>query len=248
MRFAIPMLLALTACSDPPASPRDPTPEASLGPAAPANDDLGDPLLATARRAITRGELADPTRAQLASSADPRHVRAAALLAALDNERPAPRRPAPEPDAPPRATVAIPVTAPPADAPAHDSSAPESAASPAGSRPAEPRPAAPRRTATLEKLSLRGSGGKSTLSIDAGQGMVVGVAAQPGAGLVRLVIKDVRASAAVLAARPKAAGARVVDVDAGPSSVRITLSLDDGWHVVTTRRTATGAKVELAQS
>lgn len=235
MRFGVCLVLLLAACRDDAAmvvhveQPAAPTIEAPVS---------GDPLLASARVEVSRGLLGASARARIDASDAPLHARAKVLLAALDVGRPVVPPPPPDPSPP---ATAIAVAAPPQVAEvAVPVRAIESAAAPA---PLESRkPVA----TTLEKLSLRGSSSKATLAIDAGRGMVVGVAAQPGAGLVRLVIKDVRASAAVLAARPRAGGARVVDVDAGPSSVRITLALDEGWRVVTTKRTAKGASIELA--
>lgn len=92
---------------------------------------------------------------------------------------------------------------------------------------------------------MRASSHGATLTIDATAGVLVGVASQPEAGLVRLVLDDVRATAKVLSSRPGLRGAHVRSIDAGSSGVRITLVLDPGWRLGKTRRTASGAKVEL---
>ncbi|HWB74804.1 MAG TPA: hypothetical protein VG755_07605, partial [Nannocystaceae bacterium] len=133
---------------------------------------------------------------------------------------------------PPAPDAALPVaeasTAPPARAPA-----------------SVPAPAPARALATLERVSMQRTKGGATLSIQADAGVLVGVASQPEAGIVRLVLDDVRAIPKVLSSRPGVTGARVRSIDAGEGGVRITLALEPGWRFAKVRRTATGAKVEL---
>jgi hypothetical protein len=75
--------------------------------------------------------------------------------------------------------------------------------------------------------------------------VLVGVANQPAAGIVRLVLDDVRAAPKVLSSRPGVAGARVREVATSGGGVRITLALEPGWRFGGVRRTGKGAKVEL---
>ncbi|MBX7083108.1 MAG: hypothetical protein K1X88_28130, partial [Nannocystaceae bacterium] len=97
----------------------------------------------------------------------------------------------------------------------------------------------------LHKLAVARQRGGASLSIAASRGVLVGVASQPEAGLVRLVLDDVVAAPAVLASRPGVAGVRVRDVVATRSSVRITLALEPGWSFAGLQRTGAGAKVRL---
>jgi hypothetical protein len=140
---------------------------------------------------------------------------------------------------------------------------PTLAAPPEGELPPIPEPApgtgsgtgtgtvaapAPRSTptfATLERVAIQSTSEGATLSIIADAGVLVGVASQPEAGILRLVLDDVRAAPKVLTSRPGIRGARVRSIDAGEGGVRITLALDPGWRFRRVRRTNNGAKVEL---
>ncbi len=187
----------------------------------------GDPLLASARASIDHGVLAAESRAAILDSTAPVHARARALLEALQPAPPAVLPSTPPPEAPPVA-VAPPTIVSPEKAPA-----------------AAPASSPPRAKPTLEKLSMKATSRGASLSITAGRGVLVGVANQPEAGVVRLVLDDVAAAAKVLGSRPSVTGARVRDVSAGPKSVRITLELDDGWRFGGVSRTSTGARVDL---
>jgi len=190
--------------------------------------EAGDPLLATARQAIDHGVLAAESRTAIMASNAPVHARARVLLAELVEAPPAVLPRTPPPTAPP-----VVGTSPP----------------PIVSPETEPKPATaplpPRAKPTLERLAMKATSRGASLSIHAGRGVLVGVANQPEAGVVRLVLDDVAAAAKVLASRPGVSGARVRDVSAGPKSVRITLELDDGWRFGGVSRTSTGARVDL---
>lgn len=220
----------MIACGDPIATPPAEQPAVVVDAGAGAAI-VGDPLLAQARRSIAHGELAAEPKAAILASDAPAHARARALLTAMD----AGRRPAATAELPPVPT-ASPTPAevtPPTVAPELSGGAP-------------PKPIPSKARPTVERLSMRATTSGASLTIHAGGGVLVGVANQPGAGVVRLVLDDVAAGAKVLGARPGVEGARVRSVDAGPRSVRITLELDPGWRFVGVRRTASGARVDLA--
>lgn len=203
---------------------------ATAAPIAPVDaGPVGDAVLAQARTSIDHGVLADASRTAILASSSPAHARARALLEVLV-------------DTPPAVipTVAAPTTAMP--------ESPPLAVPPAEATPPAVAPAStptPKAKPTLEKLAMKSTKRGASLSIHTGRGVLVGVANQPEAGVVRLVLEDVAAAAKVLGARPSVTGARVKDVSAGPKSVRITLQLDDGWRFGGVSRTGSGARVDL---
>jgi hypothetical protein len=227
---------------------RDATSDAAVADAvAPSPGDL---LLARARLSIEHGVLAPELEDRILASSAPEHARARRLLQAMhDGIAPAP----PDDDPLAAPTVASTTLSPALAAPPEGElpPIPEPAAAPAGAPApaAAPAPApAPRSTpafATLERVAIQSTSEGATLSITASAGVLVGVASQPEAGILRLVLDDVRAAPKVLSSRPGIRGARVRSIDAGEGGVRITLALDPGWRFRRVRRTATGAKVEL---
>lgn len=224
--------LLVAACGEP--TPSSPQPPATAAPIAPLDvGPVGDAVLAQARTSIDHGVLADASRTAILASSSPAHARARALLEVLV-------------DTPPAAipTVAVAPTAMPESPPL----AVPPAEPPAESTPPAVTPAStptPKSKPTLEKLAMKSTKRGASLSIHTGRGVLVGVANQPEAGVVRLVLEDVAAAAKVLGARPSVTGARVKDVSAGPKSVRITLQLDDGWRFGGVSRTGSGARVDL---
>ncbi len=204
----------------------------------------GDPLLGRARRSITRGELPAELREAITTSEQPAHARARRLLVAMAEPPPgqAPPAPATTPVVPRLATSDPPAEAGPPPTPVPP---PAAAAADAPAQPARPSSPAAAARPTIERVALAPARGGGVLTIQADAGVLVGVASQPSSSVVRLVLDGAAATPKVLSARPSIRGARVTAIDRGPTSVRITLALDDGWRFGGVRRTARGARVDL---
>lgn len=205
----------------------------------------GDLLLARARLSIEDGVLAPELAERILASTAPEHAHARRLLHAIEDGVTPTVAPDDDPLAAPllpsSTTIAAPTTPDVALAPDPAPAVRDAPTTPAAAPPPSPAPT----LATLERVSMQRSKGGATLSIQASAGVLVGVASQPEAGIVRLVLDDVRAVPKVLSSRPGVTGARVRSIDAGSGGVRITLALAPGWRFAKVRRTATGAKVEL---
>jgi hypothetical protein len=211
----------------------------------------GDLLLARARLSIENGVLAPELEQRILASTAPEHAHAQRLLQAMRDGVAEPAGDDADP-ADPLAVAPVPAVAPVAESPATPKlSAPVPGAAteptvvPSASRSGAAAPAAAKLSATLDRISMRATDRGATLSIHASSGVLVGVANQPGAGIVRLVLDDVRAVPSVLSSRPGAGGARVRDVAKSGGGVRITLALEPGWRFGGVHRTGKGATVEL---
>jgi hypothetical protein len=96
----------------------------------------------------------------------------------------------------------------------------------------------------VRRLDLRKTRSGATLTVHASSGVRVGVASQPGSGIVRLVV-EAGADAAALSARPRIEGARVTGVRKTGDSVFVTLALDPGWVLGGIDRFSGGARIKL---
>ncbi len=198
----------------------------------------GEGLLARARASLRNGEVDPALAASVATSVDPKHRRAAALLAAI--EAPAdvatpPSTAQEELDDAPK--IKLSTAPPPVEA------APTQPAVRGASAPAPPRPA-PAARVQLEHVGLAKTKQGASLSLRGSGGLVVGVASQPASGIVRLVV-EADASTAALRSRPRVEGARITGIRRTGKSVFVTLALDPGWSLRGIVRTRGGARVDL---
>jgi hypothetical protein len=218
--------------------------------AALAEVDAGDPLLAAARTAFAGGTLDPEVRAALLASEDPAHARARRILLAMERERaPAAAPPIdegpdddPSPLPAPRLRVATPPPEPivasgPLPQPPGPGTAPMGAPPPVVLPPPRPVP-------LLRSVGLQRTKAGAALTLTGSGGLVVGVANQPGSGMVHLVM-EASAVEGALRARPRVTGARVTGVRKTGRSVFVTLMLEPGWRLGRIERSASGAKVNL---
>jgi len=99
---------------------------------------------------------------------------------------------------------------------------------------------------TLHGLRFRPDRHGATLELQATGSLVVAVAHQPEAGVMRLVL-DAAAMPGVLSSRPRIAGARVTETKRVGRSVFVTLALDPGWSLGKVVKTRRGAQIRLAR-
>jgi hypothetical protein len=204
------------------------TPVPEDAPASVAAAPLGDPLLDRARGSLRQGRLDPDDEARILASDDPAHARARRLLQAMRDE-----------------PVSSPGVSPAAVAPGEVRSGVR-AETKAGETPSSavssPSPRAPKRLGAV-RLGSVPSG--VALHLEGSRDLVVGLASQPGAGLVRLILDGVTAEPAALRAPPTREGVRVTEIRRSATSVHVTLSLDPGWRLGAMRRSARGAVLEL---
>ncbi len=244
-RWAVLVAVGLLGCGEPQVA--DDALAAPSGPAAPT----GDPLLLRAQSSFENGHIAPEIEAELLASPDPAHQRARRILETMDRQA---RGIAPAPSEKKTTTAkdATPTKAPTIRAPDPGSPTPgvpkqsgstSSGGGTGGSGEGSNSPKA--RLAMLTRLRLSGGGSKVTLSLNAADRVVMGMAEQPASGIVRLVVESAGALPSFLQARPTLEGVKVIDVRRGEDTVQISVELAPGWKPRGPRSGATGASIDF---
>ncbi|MEM6994622.1 MAG: hypothetical protein AAF721_29170 [Myxococcota bacterium] len=249
------LLLGAGACGDRDAAPERPAAVDSGGgaPASEGDAPAADPLLDAAEASIVDGVVSPAHVARIEASGAPQHARAARLLAVIDSPVAAlPEAPVPPGDAPAMKAPTLPgapvdpidAPDPPADGGAGTSPA---AVPPKSTPPALPPKAPAAGPRTVSSLKLKPNKRGATLTIRGSGKLMVGTANQLASGRVHLVVDQAKASGAAAASRPSVDGVAVTAVRKGQGTVQITVSLDPGWSLGSTRAFSGGVRVHFVK-